>query len=546
MIATIGLVHDARRAATVEDREAWDERTYHAVQVETQREWVAIASKLGCTVQGRTQPTYHTCVSAKGNSKSEEHKTKTHQHAQPWSAAFALISTVSGSKLELIRAGGQSQDTRTTASQSGGRNKSSVSTEYLARAEQKARESGIPLHPHPHPPRTAPHTSNVSTPRPSPRPNIQLLFFLSPGQRLAGHRLKCRVDIHIGRGRRLKERRPTLGGRPRRRRFRRHTSRTARRVNLVAEHDKREAFRVARGGRHEKLVTPRLERLKRPPVGHIIYEHARVGAAVKGRAERLVPLLPGCVPNLQVSRPPVDGYVLREKVGADGGLVLAGEAGVDVALHEGGLTNPMSLERCRMMTKNGCQQEVEDKKCICEIGCSTPRESRKNRLAPRYGARELPDNVPQNSVIAPQNRSARRCSPIAPHQFKSERFTYPLSPKMTIFSSLGRPAMVATACATPPLPLSPQRCRSGPVPDEQPAKRGDRVASTTMSATRAGPRDGTFVLDRGTRPTRAGWRGKTEKQRERHVVTGGAWGEARQHSAAQRRLQNARGRRGMG
>ena len=48
----------------------------------------------------------------------------------------------------------------------------------------------------------------------------------------------------------------------------------------------------------EELVAPRVETLERVRLRYIVHEHAAVGAAVEGDAERLEALLTGGVPDL--------------------------------------------------------------------------------------------------------------------------------------------------------------------------------------------------------------------------------------------------------
>lgn len=69
-------------------------------------------------------------------------------------------------------------------------------------------------------------------------------------------------------------------------------------INLVSEDHKGERVRVARARLDEKLVAPRVERVERLCVVDVVDEHAAVGAAVEGDAERLEALLAGCVPEL--------------------------------------------------------------------------------------------------------------------------------------------------------------------------------------------------------------------------------------------------------
>lgn len=69
---------------------------------------------------------------------------------------------------------------------------------------------------------------------------------------------------------------------------------------------------------------------------------------------------------------------------------------------------------------------------------------------PPHPAPSLPSAPPPQSIPPPPPAAISPCS-----SWPTERRTYPLSPRMTIFSSLGRPAMVATPPPPPPPPPLP-------------------------------------------------------------------------------------------
>ena len=74
-------------------------------------------------------------------------------------------------------------------------------------------------------------------------------------------------------------------------------------IDLVAEDDEGEGFRVAGRGLDEEFVAPRVERLEGFGRVDVVHEHAAVGAAVEGHAERLEPFLACRVPELRESGP---------------------------------------------------------------------------------------------------------------------------------------------------------------------------------------------------------------------------------------------------
>ena len=59
-----------------------------------------------------------------------------------------------------------------------------------------------------------------------------------------------------------------------------------------------EALRIHGTGLDQELVPPAVECVETLRVVDVVYEHAAVGAAVEGYAERLEAFLAGCVPEL--------------------------------------------------------------------------------------------------------------------------------------------------------------------------------------------------------------------------------------------------------
>lgn len=72
-------------------------------------------------------------------------------------------------------------------------------------------------------------------------------------------------------------------------------------VDLVAEDDEGEVVRVARRSLDKELVPPAVQVLERSCRCDVEHQHAAVGASVEGDSQRLKPLLPGCVPDLQTN-----------------------------------------------------------------------------------------------------------------------------------------------------------------------------------------------------------------------------------------------------
>jgi len=110
-------------------------------------------------------------------------------------------------------------------------------------------------------------------------------------------------------------------------------------INLVAEDDEGERIGLSRAGVDKKFVAPRVEVLER--LGHIYIEHqhAAVGPAIEGDAERLKPFLASRVPYLHGHEAVVDHHLLGEKVGSDRRFVLVAEFLVDILVHQRGLAD---------------------------------------------------------------------------------------------------------------------------------------------------------------------------------------------------------------
>lgn len=110
-------------------------------------------------------------------------------------------------------------------------------------------------------------------------------------------------------------------------------------VALVAQHDERKVVGVARAGLYEELVMPRVEVLERVRVGDVKHKDAAIGASVEGDAQGLKALLTGSVPDLHCDYAVIDDDLFRDKVSADCGFVLVGEALGHVLVHQGRLSN---------------------------------------------------------------------------------------------------------------------------------------------------------------------------------------------------------------
>jgi hypothetical protein len=73
-----------------------------------------------------------------------------------------------------------------------------------------------------------------------------------------------------------------------------------------------EALRVHGASLHQKLVPPAVQCIETLRVVHVVHEHAAVGAAVEGNAQRLEALLAGRIPELtHVSRSCTRGRGVR-------------------------------------------------------------------------------------------------------------------------------------------------------------------------------------------------------------------------------------------
>mmetsp|Transcript_5552 Transcript_5552/g.15637 ORF Transcript_5552/g.15637 Transcript_5552/m.15637 type:complete len:209 (+) Transcript_5552:369-995(+) len=120
-------------------------------------------------------------------------------------------------------------------------------------------------------------------------------------------------------------------------------------VNFVAQNHKGEVRRSisaeATTNIAEELILPALQMVQAARVRHIVHEQTRIGSTVEGGAQTLEAFLAGRIPYLQCAGLGQAGgwvghcQVLGEKVGADGGLILAGEGAGMVPVHEGGLPN---------------------------------------------------------------------------------------------------------------------------------------------------------------------------------------------------------------
>ena len=96
-------------------------------------------------------------------------------------------------------------------------------------------------------------------------------------------------------------------------------------VDLVPQHHEREGFRVAWRGLNQKLVAPAVEGLEGLGAVDVVDQHAAVGAAVEGDAERLEAFLARGVPELEGHDAVVDRDFFGQEVRADGGFVGGGE-----------------------------------------------------------------------------------------------------------------------------------------------------------------------------------------------------------------------------
>ena len=79
-------------------------------------------------------------------------------------------------------------------------------------------------------------------------------------------------------------------------------------------------------------------------IRHIVDQHGTVRPSIKGHTEGLKAFLPCRVPYLQRDQMPLsegvrDDRLFGQKIGSDGGLVLAGEFSRRIAVHEGGLAD---------------------------------------------------------------------------------------------------------------------------------------------------------------------------------------------------------------
>jgi len=110
-------------------------------------------------------------------------------------------------------------------------------------------------------------------------------------------------------------------------------------ILLVSQQEEGEAFAIIDLALFFKLLLPIMNRRERALIRYVVHQYAGIGAAIKGVAQRLEPLLSGSVPNLEG-----DGLVFERKlfgveVRANGGFVLLLELIRYIPLQQCGLSD---------------------------------------------------------------------------------------------------------------------------------------------------------------------------------------------------------------
>mmetsp|Transcript_19114 Transcript_19114/g.47532 ORF Transcript_19114/g.47532 Transcript_19114/m.47532 type:complete len:276 (-) Transcript_19114:277-1104(-) len=124
-------------------------------------------------------------------------------------------------------------------------------------------------------------------------------------------------------------------------------------IDFVAHHHKRKLRRGVTQSLDstadlvQKLFSPVIQIVERVGIRHVVYQQAGIRTPIKSHTQRLKALLAGRVPNLQghqmslAEKVVVDNdIVLGQKIGPNGGLVLAREFSCRESIHQGCLSDP--------------------------------------------------------------------------------------------------------------------------------------------------------------------------------------------------------------